>query len=59
LQQFNISDISMLASMKLNDLQKLSFANNAIIDISCLENFNFPELKELYLYNNYISDIKS
>ena len=49
----------MLASMKLNDLQKLSFANNAIIDISCLENFNFPELKELYLYNNYISDIKS
>ena len=53
----NISDISVLASMKLDNLQKLSLANNAIIDISCLENYNFPELKELYLYNNYISDI--
>ena len=53
----NISDISIFVSMKLNDLQKLSLANNVIVDISCLEKFNFHELKELYLYNNYISDI--
>ena len=53
----NISDISFFAIMKLNDLQKLSLANNTIVDISCLEKFNFLELKELYLYNNYISDI--
>ncbi len=53
----NISDISVFASMKLNDLQKLSLANNVIVDISCLEKFNFHELKELYLYNNYIFDI--
>jgi Leucine-rich repeat (LRR) protein len=53
----NISNISMFASMKLNDLQKLSLANNAIADISCLDKFNFVGLKELYLYNNYISDI--
>ena len=53
----NISDISIFANMKLNDLQKLSLANNTIVDISCLEKWNFYELKELYLYNNYISDI--
>ena len=53
----NISDISLFAKMHLNDLQKLSLANNAIVDISCLDKLNFTELKELYLYNNYISDI--
>lgn len=53
----NISDISAFVSMKLNDLQKLSLANNTIVDISSLEKFNCLELRELYLYNNYISDI--
>ena len=53
----NISDISPFISMKLEYLQKLSLANNAIVDISSLENFNFLELRELYLYNNYISNI--
>ena len=53
----NISDISLFANMHLNDLQKLSLANNAIVDISCLDKLNCTELKELYLYNNYISDI--
>ena len=47
----------MFANMKLNELQKISLANNTIVDISCLEKFNFVGLKELYLYNNYISDI--
>jgi hypothetical protein len=53
----NISEISLFANMHLNDLKKLSLANNAIVDISCLDKLNFTELKELYLYNNYISDI--
>jgi len=53
----NISDISPFISMKLEYLQKLSLANNAIVDISSLENFNFLQLRELYLYNNYISNI--
>ena len=52
-----ISDISIFISMKLEHLEKLSLANNAIIDITPLEKCNFPELKELYLYNNYIKDI--
>ena len=53
----NISDISMFVSMKLEHLEKISLANNAIIDISPLQNFNCIGLKEIYLYNNYISDI--
>ena len=53
----NISDISIFIPMKLEHLEKLSLANNAIIDITPLEKCNFPELKELYLYNNYIKDI--
>ena len=53
----NITDISMLAPMKLDQLLKLSLANNAIIDISSLDKFTCIGLKELYLYNNYISDI--
>ncbi len=53
----NISDLSELANVNLDNINELNFSNNAVTNLNFLHGKNLTAIKYLYLNNNSITDI--